>query len=174
MKKAFCVISVVAACCFTPVLGAQTATSACPSTKTIDELIVAIDAAVSGPADKDRTCFRQLFVPGATLVPMSKGPDGNLAPRTLMVDDWIEAVKKHGNEVFYEKQIKYTSDVFGHEAHLWSTYETRSTPDGKAIDRGINSIEAVNDGQEWKVEHILWEAERPGELVPEQYLPKGS
>lgn len=138
----------------------------------MDELIAAIDAAVSGPADKDRTCFRDLFVTGATLVPMAKGPDGNLVPKTLTVDDWIARVKAHGSEIFYEKQIKYTADVYGHEAHLWSTYETRSTPDGQALARGINSIEAVNDGHEWKVEHILWEAESPVERVPEQYLPK--
>jgi hypothetical protein len=174
MKRFFCVLALSGACCIAPELGAQTTQIACPSTRTIDELVAALDAAVSGPADKDRTCFRQLFVAGAQLVPMAKGADGNLAPKTLTVDEWIAAVNKHGSEVFYEKQIRYKSDVFGHEAHLWSTYETRSTPDGKAMARGINSIEAVNDGNDWKVEHILWEAERPGEQVPEQYLPKGS
>jgi hypothetical protein len=174
MNRAFFVVAIVAATCIAPLLHAQeAAASACPSTETIDKLIVALDDAVSGPADKDRTCFRQLFTADARLVPMAKGPDGNLVPKTLTVDDWIAAVKQHGSEIFYEKQIKYSSDVFGHEAHIWSTYETRSTPDGKAIARGINSIEAVKDANGWKVEHILWEAERPGELVPEQYLPKG-
>jgi hypothetical protein len=163
----------MAAICFGPSLHAQVGASACPSAKTIDELMVALDAAVSGPADKDRTCFRQLFTADAQLVPMASGPDGNLAPKTLTVDDWIAAVKKHGNEIFYEKQIKYTSNVFGHEAHIWSTYETRSAPDGKPLARGINSIEAVNGEQGWKVEHILWEAESPAELVPQQYLPQG-
>jgi hypothetical protein len=174
MKKGACVVAIIAASCCGSLLHAQTAASTCPSTKTIDALITALDAAVSGPADKDRTCFRDLFTADARLVPMAKGPDGNLVPKTLTVDDWIAAVKKHGSEVFYEKQIKYTSEVFGHEAHIWSTYETRSTPDGKAIARGINSIQAVNDGSGWKVEHILWEAERPGEPVPEQYLPKSN
>jgi hypothetical protein len=161
----------LAAICFVPSLHAQGAASACPATKTIDELMVALDAAVSGPADKDRTCFRQLFTADARLVPMAKRPDGNLAPKTLTVDDWIAAVKKHGSETFYEKQIKYTSDVFGHEAHIWSTYETRSAPGGKPLARGINSIDAVNGDEGWKVEHILWEAESPAEPVPQQYLP---
>ncbi|HEX5234014.1 MAG TPA: hypothetical protein VFW25_01655 [Silvibacterium sp.] len=171
MKKISFVLALLGVCCFAPALNAQTAAGACPSTKTIDELVSALDAAVSGPADKDRTCFRRVFTEDAQLVPLAKGPDGSLVPRTLTVDGWIAAVKKHGSEVFYEKQIKYTSDVYGHMAQIWSTYETRSTPDGKALDRGINSIEAVKDGQEWKAEHILWEAERPGETVPEQYLP---
>lgn len=169
MKRASLVIAILGTCCFVPTLLAQTA---CPSTKTVDELVSALDAAVSGPADKDRTCMRQLFTPDARLVPMVKGPDGGLVPKTLTVDDWIDRVKKRGSEVFYEKQIEYTSDVYGHIAQIWSTYETRSTPDGKAIDRGINSILAVNDGQVWKVEHILWEAESPTEQVPQRYLPK--
>jgi transposase len=134
--------------------------------------VPALDAAVSGPADKDRTCFRALFTADAQLVPMVKGSDGNLVPKTLTVENWIDRVKKRGSEVFYEKQIKYTSDVYGHIAEIWSTYETRSTPEGKAIDRGINSILAVNDGQAWKVEHILWEPESPAEQVPQKYLPR--
>jgi hypothetical protein len=172
MKKLSCVLAMVAASCFGLSIHAQTVASACPSTKTIDEMMAAIDDAVSGPADKDRTCMRQLFVADARLVPLVKGPDGKLIPKTLTVDDWITRVKAHGSEVFYEKQIKYTSDVFGHEAHVWSTYEMRSTPQGKATARGINSVEAVNDGNGWQVEQILWEAESPAEPLPEQYLPK--
>jgi hypothetical protein len=116
--------------------------------------------------------MRLLFTADAQLVPMAKGADGSLVPKTLTVEDWIDRVKKRGSEVFYEKQIKYTSDVYGHIAQVWSTYETRSTPDGKALDRGINSIQAVNDGNGWKIEHILWEAESPAEPVPQKYLPK--
>lgn len=173
MKKAHCVLMMLGAIVAAPFVHAQ-APAACPSTKTIDELIKALDAAVSGPANEDRTCFRQLFTANAQLVPMAKGPDGDPVPRTLSVDGWIAAVAKHGGDVFYEKQIKYTSDVYGYIAHIWSTYETRSTPEGKPLDRGINTIEAVKDGQEWKVEHILWEAERPGEPVPQKYLPSGN
>lgn len=171
MNKAFCSL-IVAAFCSASFLHAQTSAGVCPSTKTIDELVVAIDDAVSGPGDKDRTCMRQLFVPDARLVVLVKNPDGNFVPKTLTVEDWIARVKQRGGEVFYERQIKYTSDVFGHMAHLWSTYEVRPTPDGKATARGINSIQAVNDGHEWKVEQILWEAESAAEPVPQQYLPK--
>jgi hypothetical protein len=171
MRTVVCVLVVFGALCSAAVLSAQAgAAGACPSTKTVDELVPALDAAVSGPADKDRTCMRGLFTSNAQLVPMAKGPDG-LVPKTLSVEDWIDRVKKRGSEVFYEKQIKYTSDVYGHIAEIWSTYETRSTPDGKALDRGINGIEAVNDGHGWKVEHILWEAESPAEPVPQKYLP---
>jgi hypothetical protein len=152
-----------------PFLEAQTAS--CPSSKTLDDLIKALDDAVSGPADKDRTCMRQLLLPDARLIPVGKGKDGTIAPHVLSVDDWITRVKARGSAVFYEHQVKYSSDVYGHIAHLWSTYEIRPTPDGKAEIRGINSIQAVFNGTEWKVVEILWQAETPDESIPQKYLP---
>jgi hypothetical protein len=172
VRKVLCVLAIAGALSCAHGIHAQAAVNACPATKTIDELIAAIDAAVSGPADKDRTCMRKLFVVDARLVPLVKSPDGKLVPKTLTLDDWITRVKVHGSEAFYEKQINYTSDVYGQIAHVWSTYETRSAPDGKPLARGINSIQAVNDGSGWKVEQILWETESPAEPLPEQYLPK--
>jgi hypothetical protein len=160
-----------------PALSAQSAApqpataGVCPSTATLDQLVTAIDAAVSGPADKDRTCFRQLFLPDARLIPIRIAPDGVATPHILTVDGWIDAVRKRGNQIFYERQIKVRIESWAHLAHLWSTYETRSTPDGKAIDRGINSIQAVFDGKQWQIIQILWQAEVPADPVPGKYLP---
>ena len=150
---------------------ADAAPAACPSQATLDELIKAIDDAVSGPANKDRACFRALFVPDARLAPLGKLPDGSEAPHILTVDGWIDAVRKRGSAVFYERQVKVSTERYGSLAHLWSTYEVRPTPDGKPEVRGINSIQAVFDGQRWRVISILWQAETPAEPVPEKYLP---
>ena len=151
-------------------LVAQPAPS-CPATPTLLDLIKAVDDAVSGPGNKDRTCMRQLFTPDARLIPFSKGKDGNWAPRILTLDDWITLVAKRGDKVFYEKQVKYSVNEYGHIAHLWSTYEVRDTPDGKATVRGINSMQAIYDGTQWKLIQILWEAETPDEPLPEKFLP---
>jgi hypothetical protein len=166
------VLSLLAVGMLAPSLRAQTpAPAPCPATTTLDELIKALDDAVSGFADKDRTCLRELLMPDATMSPLSKKPDGSYAPHTLTVDGWIDAVKKRGHTEFYERQVKVSSDVYGHIAHLWSTYEIRPTPDGKAQVRGINSIQAVNDGTRWRVLEIQWQAETPDEPVPAKYLP---
>ena len=161
-----------------PALGAQSpapaapaASAACLPSATLDELIKALDDAVSGFADKDRTCLRELLMPQATMSPLAKAADGSYAPHTLTVDGWIEAVKKRGHTEFYEQQVKVSSDVYGHIAHLWSTYEIRPTPDGKPQVRGINSIQAVNDGTRWRIFEIVWLAETPEEPVPAKYLP---
>jgi len=145
-------------------------TVTCPSTATLDELIKAVDAAVSGPGNQDRTCFRALFLPETRLIPLRHLPDGTYQPRVLTVDDWINAVAKRGSESFTEKQIKVQTETYGHMAHLWSTYETLGA-DGKQMDRGINSIQAVFDGKQWKILQIVWQAESPTEKVPEKYLP---
>ena len=121
-------------------------TPSCPTTATLPDLIKAVDDAVSGPANKDRTCMKQIFAPDARLIPLAKGQDGTWAPHVLTVDDWITRVAKRGSVPFYERQIKYSVDQYGHMAHIWSTYEVRETPDGKATVRGINSMQAFYDG----------------------------
>jgi len=44
-------------------------------------------------------------------------------------------------------------------------------PEGKVIDRGINSIQAIFDGHQWHIIQILWQAQTPANPVPEKYLP---
>ncbi len=172
----------LAAALLAPSLPAQTPAAqppnitVCPSTATLDELVEAIDAAVSGPGNKDRTCFRALFAPDARLIPIRIGADGTATPRILTVQDWIDAVAKRGDAVFYERQVKVSAESWDHMAHLWSTYETRTTPDGKppegkVVDRGINSIQAIFDGKQWRIIQILWQAQTPANPVPEKYLP---
>ena len=155
----------------TPTEKPTTEAASCPPTATLDQLIKAIDDAVSGPGDKDRTCFRDILLPDARLMPIAKLPDGTYAPRILTIDGWIDAVRKRGSSVFYERQVKVSSETYGHIAHLWSTYEVRPTPEGKPDVRGINSIQAAFDGKRWKIISIEWQAETPTEPVPEKYLP---
>ncbi|HEY2469698.1 MAG TPA: hypothetical protein VGI45_17905 [Terracidiphilus sp.] len=148
----------------------ETTVPACPSTATLDLLIKAIDAAVSGPVNKDRACFRALFMPETRLIPLRHMPDGSYQPHVLTVDDWISLVAKRGSDSLTEKQIRVGTETYGHLAHLWSTYETASAND-KRTDRGINSIQAVFDGKVWKIIEIVWQAESATEKVPEKYLP---
>jgi hypothetical protein len=147
------------------------ATPPCPSTATLDQLITAIDASITGPANKDRTCFRALFAPDARLIPVRIAKDGTATPHILSVQDWIDAVAKYGATPIAEHQLKVKTETWAHIAHLWSTYETKIGTDGKQGDRGINSIQAIYDGQQWHVIEITWQAESPADPVPMKYLP---
>ena len=180
--RRFPVLLALAAAVFTTALRAQTADTpmaaavACPPQATLDQLVAAIDAGVSGSANRDRTCFRALFAPDARLIPIRPNSDGTATQRILTVQDWVDAVAKRGSTVFYEKQIHVRTERWAQMAHLWSTYETRTTPggkppEGKVLDRGINSIQAVYDGKQWRVIEIVWQAEVPADPVPAQYLP---
>jgi hypothetical protein len=154
-----------------PAPASQSTAAACLPSTTLEELTKALDDAVSGPGDKDRTCLRQLLLPDARLTPIRKAEDGSFSPRMLTVDDWINAVAKRGSEVMVERQVKVKIETYGHFAHLWSTYEIRPTADGKATVAGINSVQAVNDGTRWHVLSVLWEPDTTAGPVPEKYLP---
>ena len=153
-----------------PVARAQAAPSCLPTT-TLDQLPKAIDEAVSGPGNKDRTCLRAVLMPEVRLIPVSLAADGQVKTTIFTVDDYIDRVAKRGDKTFYEHQIKYATETYGNIAHLWSTYTVTETPDGKPIVRGINSIEAVNDGTRWRILEISWQAETPATPIPAPFLP---
>ena len=177
MRRLFLFLALAAALA-APTLRAQSpesritaAVPACPPTATLDQLILAIDAAVSGPANQDRTCFRALFLPDARLIPIRIAADGTATPRILTVEDWVNAVAKRGNTILIEKQLNVKTETWAHLAHLWSTYQTKIGDDPKGGDRGINSIQAVYDGKQWHIQQIVWQAETPTDPVPAKYLP---
>ncbi len=153
-----------------PAAKAQAAPS-CLTTTTLDQLPKAIDDAVSGPGNKDRTCLRAVVMPEVRLIPVSVAADGQVKTTIFTVDDYIDRAAKRGDKAFYEHQIKYATETYGNIAHLWSTYTVTETPDGKPVVRGINSIEAVNDGTHWRVLEISWQAETPANPIPAQFLP---
>lgn len=146
-------------------------TASCTATTNLENLIKALDEAISGPADKDRACLRQVLYPDARMIPVTKTREGKFAPHVLTTEEWIEMVRKRGHVPLYEKQVKVKSETYGTIAHLWSTYELKSGPDAKPSLRGINSIQASFDGSRWRIMEILWEAETPDEKIPEKYLP---
>ena len=169
MRRFFLLAAASAVISTAPLLGQNG--PQCPSAASLPDLIKATDDAISGPGNKDRTCMRQLFTADARLIPYVKGQDGKWAPHILTVEDWITRVAKRGDKVFYERQVKYSIEQYGHIAHLWSTYEVRETPDGKPTARGINSMQAVFDGTQWKFIEILWEQESPEDPLPAKFLP---
>ena len=169
MKKSVWQHVWIAVVCAATVPGCRA--QSCPSTNTIPELVKALDDAVSGPGNKDRACLRALMMPDAKLIPLAKSDEGKWTLHVLTVDDWITRVAKRGTAEFYERQVKYSVQSYGQIAQLWSTYEIRETPDGKATTRGINAIQAINDGSGWKVAQIEWKAETPGDPIPAKDLP---
>jgi hypothetical protein len=148
---------------------AQSPDAACMLPKEPGAIPAAIDAAITGPADKDRACMKALMMPDARLIVISIGKDGTPSDTILTLDDWISRVKARGHDLLEEKQLKFKIERYGNIAHLWSTYALKS--DGKQVARGINSIQAVKEAGGWRVMGIMWQAESAAAPLPKQYLP---
>ena len=129
----------------------------------------AIDAAISGPADKERACMKVLLIPEARMIFVSLGADAAPSYTLLSLDDWIARTKARGNEIQEEKQLKFHIERYGNIAHLWSSYALRSG--SKHVARGINSIQAIKKAGGWRVTGILAQAESPTAPLHKDYLP---
>lgn len=132
-------------------------------------IAAAIDAAISGPADKDRACMKALLIPEARLMFLSLGADGAPSYRLESLDDWIARTKARGHALLKEKQLKYHIERYGNIAHVWSSYALYS--DGKQVGRGINGIQAIKAAGGWRVTSIMVQAESATAPLPKEYLP---
>jgi hypothetical protein len=148
---------------------AQAPDAGCALPSEPEGIPAAMDAAISGPADKDRACMKALLIPEARLMIVSLGADGALTYRPQSLDDWIARVKARGHTMLEEKQLKYHIERYGNIAHLWSSYALHS--DGKQVARGINSIQAIKEADGWRVIVIMAQAESAAAPLPKEYLP---
>ena len=140
----------------------------------IDSIIAAVYDVISGPAGhkRDWDRMRSLFVPGARLIPTGRRPTGEVGSRVLTVEEYIARssplLEKNG---FFESEIARRTETFGNIAHAFSTYESRhKADDPKPFQRGINSIQLMNDGQRWWIVTIFWQGEDEKNPLPEKYL----
>jgi len=148
---------------------AQAPAAGCALPSDPEGIPAALDAAITGHADKDRACMKALLTPEARLMTVSLGTDGAPTYRLETLDDWIARVKARGHAVLEEKQLKFHIERFGNIAHLWSSYALAS--DGKQVARGINSIQAVKEPGGWRVMGIMVQAESAAAPLPKEYLP---
>ena len=133
------------------------------------DIPAALDAAISGPADKDRDCMKALLIPEARMMFVSLGADGAPSYRLESLEDWIARLKARGHAMLEERQLKFHIERYGNIAHLWSSYALHS--DGKQVGRGINSIQAIEEAGGWRVTGIMVQAESANAPLPKEYPP---
>ena len=142
---------------------------------TMDATIAALYDVISGPAGKrnwDR--FKSLFAPGARLIANGARPTGEIVSRVMTVEDYAQRngpfFEKNG---FFEQEAARHTDAFANIAQVFSSYESRhAKDDAKPFQRGINSIQLMNDGKRWWVVTIFWQGEDEKNPLPEKYLKK--
>src|SRR5215472_3678895 len=148
---------------------AQTSDASCALPSEPEGIPAALDAAITGSADKDRACMKALLIPEVRMMFVSLGTDGAPTYALQTLDDWIARVKASGHALLEEKQLKFHIERYDNIAHLWSSYALHS--DGKQVARGINSIEAVKEAGGWRVTSIVVQAESATMPLPKKYLP---
>jgi hypothetical protein len=145
-----------------------------PELKTLDGMLSALYGTISGAAGapRDWERLRSLFAPEGRMVVHGVNKSGEITTRVLTVSDYISRVTPvFAKEGFYETELARTTETFGQIAHIFSTYESRRAPDeSKPFQRGMNSIQLVNDGQRWWIQSLVWQAETDKNPLPERYL----
>jgi hypothetical protein len=139
-----------------------------------DAIVAALYDSISGPpGDRDWERFRSLFIPEAQLIATFKKKDGTLGYKAMTVQGYVDDAGKYFKEHgFYEREVSRKLETFGSVTHIFSTYESRETKDGKPFERGINSIQLYNDGSRWWVVDVYWTGETAENPIPDQYLSK--
>ncbi|MGA7044965.1 MAG: hypothetical protein WBY98_01760 [Candidatus Sulfotelmatobacter sp.] len=142
--------------------------------KSMDAILRAIYDVISGPAgDRDWSRFRSLFLPQARFTQAAKAPDGATVVFSWSVDEFVrDAGQAFAKEPFYEKAIVNQPDTYGNVAQVFSSYESRHSPGEKPFERGINTIQLLNDGKRWWVVSILWDSERSDNPLPARLAAK--
>ena len=143
----------------------------------VDAIVAALYDVISGPAGQKRDWnrMRSLFIPGARLIPVRADSGGGSTAIVLDVEAYIDRsgpfLEQGG---FFEREIARRTERFGNIAHVFSTYEARRTlQDPAPFMRGINSIQLQRDGDRWWIVTVFWDAERVGNPLPAEYLPRG-
>jgi hypothetical protein len=139
--------------------------------RSIGSMLQAIYDVISGPVgERDWNRLRSLFLPQARFTRTGKDARGAVQVEPANVEEFIvEARQVFLKESFYENEIASQVQTYGNIAQVFSSYESRHAPGEKPFNRGINSIQMINDGKRWWVLSILWDDERPDNPLPRNF-----
>lgn len=142
--------------------------------ESIDAIMFAVYASISGPAGQPRQWnrFRSLMAPGARLVPTGRTATGDGRLRNWSVEEYIAAADSGLTaNGFFEAELGRKVERYGNVVHLMSAYDSkRSLSDAQPFARGVNSFQLWFDGARWYVVSIFWEAETPTNPIPAELL----
>ena len=130
---------------------------------TLDAILKAMYEVISGPAGvaRDWERFRNLYAPGARLMPVVAGPPARA--RVLSPEDYIRRVEPiFAQEDFWERETGRETETFGRVAHVLSHYESLRDPEGEPFERGTNSVQLFHDGERWWIVSVMWNTSRAG------------
>jgi len=70
------------------------------------------------------------------------------------------------NDGFYEVEVGRSIRQFGASINVWSTYESRTAPQGAVTGRGINNLTILFDGKRYSILAETWSRESKDNPLP--------
>jgi len=140
---------------------------------TIDGIVKAFYEVVSGPTGESADRARDEFIhhPDAAVAIASVDADGNRVLTTMTLGEYHDRFGGPRAQPFYEWEIHRVTQHFGSIAQVWTTYVESDAPNGSPNGRGINSIQLYFDGDRWWITSWVFDSERAGNEIPEEYVP---
>jgi hypothetical protein len=142
----------------------------------IEGIVSAFYDVISGPAGTPHQWRRDstLYMPGAMFVSMDV-KDGKPAASIVTPEQYRQATDKgFVKNGFFETEIGSNIERFGNVAQVRSVYETRRTPDGSLLGRGVNYLTLYWDGSRWWISAAVWDDERPDNPIRKEWIrPSG-
>ena len=116
---------------------------------------------VAGQSPQYRNLW-PLFLPNGQLIKASEA-----TPEITSLEQFIAArqqmVDAHVLTDFYEAEVSFTLEGFGHIAQRLSVYEKSGTREGVPFTgKGKISTQLVYTPEGWKISSMTWDDERPG------------
>lgn len=141
---------------------------------TLDGIIRAYYEVVSGPAGQLRDWPRDssLHRPDAQVLIVGDGEDGQPRAQVMTLGEFHQRSADLAERGFFEYEIHRETQIHGAIAHVWSTYEWRTTREGPIGGRGINSIQLYHDGRRWWITSWIFDGRSDAPPVPPRYLPR--
>ena len=141
---------------------------------TIDGIVKAYYDVISGPPGQPRQWSRDrtLYPPDVRFVLIHEGKDGKIRAQVETHQQYVD--RTNGpmvKEGFDEREIHRVTERFGSIANVFSAYESRLSPEGPVIARGINSLQLFHDGARWWIASATWQDESAKYPIPREYLP---
>ena len=142
----------------------------------MDSIIKTLYDVISGPIGQKRDWdrMRSLFVPDARLGAAVRTRSGDIKYFGMTVNEFAMADDQIMTEKgFFEREVHRHVDTFGSISQVFSTYESRwKADDSKPFERGINSIQLMNDGKRWWIVSIFWQGEEDKLKLPDEWIGK--
>ncbi len=113
--------------------------------------------------------LKDLYIPTANMI-----RNDEASPEIMTVDDFIKSYTDRISDgtikSFYEGELNHITEIFGTIAHRFSTYETKfDLTNPKPFSTGINSIQYIKIGNNWKISSIVWNNQNDTNKIPDKY-----